>query len=61
MTAGGRKIGYCSQCKVRQCAIERDVKNCAHCPDYGCGIIGEFFEIAPVAKTSLDAIHASLN
>jgi len=58
--AKGRQIGYCSQCKVRLCAIEHKFENCAHCPDYGCATITEFFVMAPRAKINLDAIHASL-
>lgn len=58
--SGGRQIGYCGQCKVRMCAIEHDVENCAYCPEYGCATITEFFEMAPHAKTSLDAIYQSL-
>jgi len=56
----GLQIGYCSQCKVRLCAIEHNVENCACCPEYGCTTITEFFNMAPKAKTNLDAIHASL-
>ena len=56
----GRQIGYCSQCKVRQCAIDHDVENCAYCSEYGCSTITKFFELAPRAKTNLDAIYASL-
>ena len=56
----GRQIGYCSQCKVRLCAIEHDVENCAYCPEFGCTTITEFFDMAPKAKTNLEAIHTSL-
>ncbi|NIW44115.1 MAG: DUF3795 domain-containing protein [candidate division Zixibacteria bacterium] len=57
----GRQIGYCSQCKVRNCATEHQVENCAYCPEYGCTTITEFFEMAPKAKSNLDAIYAALN
>lgn len=60
-TIGGRKIGYCSQCNVRQCAIEHEVVNCAYCPEYGCATITQFFEMVPKAKTKLDLIWSNLN
>ena len=57
----GKKIGYCAQCGVRACAMERGMENCAHCPDYGCETANAFWQHAPRAKTRLDSIRASLN
>lgn len=54
----GWLTGYCAFCKVRSCAIEKAVPNCAHCADYGqCDIIAEFLEHAPEAKARLDSLH----
>ena len=61
ITIGGRLIGYCSQCSVRQCAAEHEVVNCAYCPEYGCATITQFFEMAPEAKTNLDFIRSNLS
>jgi len=52
--------GHCSECNVRQCAVERGVANCGVCPDYGCEKITAFLEWVPDAKVRLDAIHAAL-
>ncbi len=30
------KTGFCAYCEVRKCAIDRELENCASCPDYGC-------------------------
>ena len=56
----GRKNKWCSECKVRACAIEHEVANCAYCDEYGCEIISAFFTHAPKAKEALDAIHLKL-
>lgn len=55
--AGGRKIGHCSECQIRLCAIERGMANCAVCPDYACEKLLGFLKAVPQAKVNLDAIH----
>jgi hypothetical protein len=57
----GRKIGHCSDCKVRTCAVEHGVVNCAHCADYGCQTLSEFLGFAPQAKANLEAIRKTLS
>lgn len=59
-TTDGRKNQWCSECAVRACAIERDVLNCAHCQDYGCSTLTDFFEHVPDAKTNLDSIRTQI-
>ena len=27
---------YCRQCKIRQCGLEKGIKNCAECAEYKC-------------------------
>ena len=57
----GRKIGYCSQCEIRACGLQRGVANCAYCSDYAsCEKLQGFFGFVPQAKATLDAIRASL-
>jgi len=41
----------------RACGIERKVLNCAHCGDYACGKLEEFFSFAPDAKATLEEIR----
>jgi hypothetical protein len=48
--SSGRQFGFCSQCKVRLCAIEHNLENCAHCPEFGCTTITEFLAMLPVQK-----------
>ena len=54
----GRKIGNCSECQMRLCAIDRGVANCAVCPDYACEKLQGFLTAVPQAKANLEAIRA---
>lgn len=51
-----RLCGYCYECQVRACGVV----NCAHCDDYGCEKLVAFWNMAPAARTTLDAIRAGL-
>ncbi len=53
----GRKVGHCSECKIRLCAIQRDLPNCAACPDYACGELAAFLQNVPPAKANLEALR----
>jgi hypothetical protein len=57
---GGRLSGYCLECKIRACGVERGVVNCAHCADYGCEKLEGFFAQASDARTVLDEIRRDL-
>jgi hypothetical protein len=57
----GRLGGYCSQCPIRACGVERKVTNCAYCADYAtCEKLAGFFNQAPAAKATLDEIRRTL-
>ena len=56
----GHKGGYCAECAVRACGVERGVVNCAHCADYGCEKLASFWNMAPHARATLDTIRAGL-
>jgi hypothetical protein len=55
----GRKTGHCSECQIRQCAIERGLANCAACPDYACEKLQNFLAIVPHAELNLEAIRTA--
>jgi len=55
--AGGRTIGHCAECKIRLCALERGLENCAACPDYACEQLVAFFPMVPQAKTNLEQLR----
>ncbi len=56
----GRHVGHWSECKIKACAIEKKVRNCAHCSDYSCEELEKFFGFAPEAKTTLEGIRRAL-
>ncbi len=57
---GGRLFGHCHTCEIRKCGLEKKVANCAHCSDYSCGKLNDFFNMMPDAKKQLDKIKSSL-
>jgi predicted nucleic acid binding AN1-type Zn finger protein len=56
-TGGGRVIGYCAECKIRLCAIQRGLETCAACPEYACENLTAFWQGAPQAKENLEALR----
>ena len=53
-------MSHCSECGIRACGVEKGVENCAHCDEYGCDKLTEFFGFVPDAKTTLDGIREVL-
>ena len=51
---------YCSSCEIQTCAEEKCIENCAHCDEYVCNKLKEFFTKDPQAKEHLDAIKKAL-
>jgi hypothetical protein len=51
---------HCTVCEIRRCGLARGVANCAHCEDYACDKLEEFFNMAPECRTTLDRIRAGL-
>ncbi len=56
-----RLSGYCRfGCKIRPCAMEKAVKNCAYCPDYDtCAELAAFYAYPTTseAKATLDSLR----
>jgi hypothetical protein len=51
---------HASTCAIRLCASGRGVITCAHCADYGCATLQQFFAYAPVLKDKLEAIRKEI-
>jgi len=60
LTKSGRLIPHANECKIRACAIAKGVRNCAHCSDYPCSELKQFFGFAPQAKVTLEGIRRTL-
>jgi hypothetical protein len=63
LVADGRIFTWCRECELRNCAMERGVATCAHCPDYGCDKLQRVFampEIGLETKKRLEELRAAL-
>lgn len=59
-STGSPLFSHCTVCEIRKCGVARGVVNCAHCEDYACEKLEEFFKMVPVCKTVLDGIRSNL-
>ena len=55
-----RIFSYCDVCEMRKCGREKNVKNCAHCPEYPCEKLSKLFSEYSKAKETLDEIRRGL-
>jgi hypothetical protein len=55
-----RKCGHWYECEIRACGAERGVVNCAHCGDYTCERLEDFFGFVPDARGVLDRVRIDL-
>jgi hypothetical protein len=53
----GVVFSYPRVCEIRACGLKKALKNCASCPEYACEKLVKFFEMAPMAKTTLEEIR----
>jgi hypothetical protein len=51
---------YCRVCKIRKCAREKGLENCAYCDHYACEKLNEFFKMVPEAMVTLENIRMNL-
>ncbi|MFZ1986345.1 MAG: DUF3795 domain-containing protein [Desulfatitalea sp.] len=58
---GGKLIGYCQQCEIRKCGIEKKVANCAMCDKKPCEKLIRFHEFSPDAKAGFDSLIRESN
>lgn len=54
---GPHVFSFCGVCKIRKCARERKIENCAFCLTYPCGMISELHNAYPRAKDTLDEVR----
>ena len=51
---------HCTVCEIRKCGVGKGVVNCAHCEEYACAKLEQFFEMVPECRTQLDGIKREL-
>jgi hypothetical protein len=47
----------CRSCEIRKCASQRNIENCAYCPEYLCDKLKEFLSHEPDAQNRLEEIR----
>nr|MBC7245526.1 DUF3795 domain-containing protein [Chloroflexota bacterium] len=56
-----RHCGWCYQCPIRACGMERGLPNCAHCDEFeSCEKLAGFFGPGTPARATLEAIRKEL-
>jgi hypothetical protein len=53
----GRIFSGCLNCRIRRCASQKNIENCAYCKDYVCKILKEHFILDPEAQIKLEEIR----
>ncbi|MBN1664168.1 MAG: DUF3795 domain-containing protein [Deltaproteobacteria bacterium] len=61
LSTNGRLFRHCAVCDIRICGLKKAVANCAHCDDYACDKLNNFFALAPQTKDALDQIRKGLS
>jgi hypothetical protein len=56
----GRLFSHCNVCEIRKCGQEKKIENCAHCNEYPCQKLNNFFAMVPYGKVTLDEIRKTL-
>lgn len=58
-TVNGRLFSGCYNCEIRRCVGNKEIENCAFCPDYCCEILQKHFLSDPEAQVRLEEIRRS--
>ena len=59
-TENGRLFPGCEKCEIRKCARQKGIENCAHCNEYACEWIDNFFTNYLEPKSRLYVISSAL-
>lgn len=57
-TSDGPLFSHCNVCKVRKCAQDAGLENCASCDDYPCGKLEGILKFAPEARENLERLRS---
>ena len=60
LTVGGRQIGFCQNCEIKQCCSTKGLENCVHCDEQRCEKIIKFHDFSPDAKACFDALKKEI-
>lgn len=57
---GGKLIGYCQSCGIRQCCSGKGLDHCALCSDQPCEDLARFHSFSPDARACFEALKREL-
>jgi hypothetical protein len=57
----GRLFTPCADCKIRNCAIGKNMINCAYCSDFACEKLEGHYKFDPGSKDRLEEIRKKLH
>lgn len=60
LTDGGVLFKHCQVCEIRKCGIDKGVVTCAHCDEYACEKLENFFNLVPECKELLEGIRGGI-
>ena len=55
---GGKLFPPAKSCPIRECARQKELKNCSYCSEYVCKTLETFFASDPAAKIRLDEMRS---
>jgi hypothetical protein len=55
-----RLLGHTKVCEIRKCGKQKGIVNCAHCNEYPCKRLEDFFKVAPDNRKRLDEAQSGL-
>lgn len=50
----GRLFGHCLKCDIRKCCADKQIANCAPCPDWPCEKLATFYDFVPHARKGIE-------
>ncbi len=56
----GRLFAPCADCRIRKCAIDKNMINCAYCSDFACEKLESHYKFDPSSKDRLEEIRKKL-
>ena len=59
--SNGRLFTPCADCRIRKCAIDKNMINCAYCSDYTCDKLEKHYKFDPSSRDRLDEIRKKIN
>ena len=56
----GRLFAPCADCRIRKCAIDKNMINCAYCSDFACEKLEKHYKYDPISRDRLEDIRINI-